>query len=93
MRALGAPATTGIRLGWTSEVRRTIARLRRQRRRLWEMSWRPCEGDGEILLLEIDLGRLAELLRRRGSYDRSFITVENAAWRRPVSGYSDRSPG
>ncbi len=42
----------------------------------------PLEGELGVLELERDLGRLGELLRRRGGYDRSFHSVSSARWRR-----------
>jgi glycosyltransferase involved in cell wall biosynthesis len=82
-RALGEPLTAELDGSWTIEVRRNLASLGRQRRRLWRMSRSPCEGDASELALEVALGRVAELLRQRWRYDRSFAAVENAAWRRP----------
>jgi glycosyltransferase involved in cell wall biosynthesis len=94
-QALGEPLAADLRWSWSAEAHRSLARLRRHRRRLWRMSRSPCEGDGSELALEVAIGRLAELLRRRGRYDRGFAAVENATWRRPgpFMPRFDRSPG
>jgi glycosyltransferase involved in cell wall biosynthesis len=94
-RALSEPLAGDLRGSWSAEVRSSLARLRRHRRSLWKMWRSPSEGDADELALEVALGRLAELLRRRGSYDRSFAALENATWRRPqpAIGESDRPLG
>ncbi len=81
-RALAGAAAAQLDSSWFSEAREIVVRLRRHRRLLWEMSRRPREGEASVLHLESDIGRLAELLRRRRRYDRSFARVDNAAWRR-----------
>ncbi|MBK8553010.1 MAG: glycosyltransferase family 2 protein [Ignavibacteria bacterium] len=40
------------------------------------------EGDPEILRIEKTLGRLSELLKIRGEYDKRINSVRNAAWRK-----------
>jgi cellulose synthase/poly-beta-1,6-N-acetylglucosamine synthase-like glycosyltransferase len=94
-RALGEPLAGDLVGSWRAEARRTLAGLYRHRRRLLSMSRSPSEGDSRELGLEVAIGRLGELLRQRGSYDRGFAALENAAWRRPrpVTPALDRLPG
>jgi len=81
VRALAGEPVDGRRVAWAHEAGRVLADLRRQARKVLR-SWRhPYEGDGEVLTLESKLGRLAELLRKRGAYDRSLRAVWHAPWR------------
>ncbi len=80
-RALEDARVGGRRRIWLGEARSVAAEISRQAGKVWE-GWRhPCEGDAEVLTLESRVGRLAELLRQRAAYDRSFDSIERAPWR------------
>ena len=80
-RALSDPDATALSGSWVTEARGLFSSLWQERDRLREIRREPHEGFGDVLELEADFGRLIELLRRRGSYDRSFAAVEAAPWR------------
>jgi glycosyltransferase involved in cell wall biosynthesis len=94
-RALGEPLSGDLRGSWSAETRSILSQLGRERGRLWKMLRSPCEGDADELALEVRIGRLAQLLRQRRSYDRGFVALANATWRRPQPSIPqfDRPPG
>jgi glycosyltransferase involved in cell wall biosynthesis len=79
--AFAGESAEGRRAVWVDEVRHVLADLRQRADKVWSTRWRPDEGDQEVLTLESKVGRLVELLRRRGAYDRSLRAVQHAPWR------------
>lgn len=79
-QALGDPAVAGRSTRWVVEARRLFTELWGERERLMEMRRDPCEGEEDVLRLELLIGRFAALLRERRRYDRSFAVIQSASW-------------
>ena len=77
--------------GWREKVRHTwewqaLSTLKQLVKRWrWVLRWvRPGhEGEEDMLWVEYQIGRLVELFRWRGRYNKSLKQVAYAAWRRP----------
>lgn len=76
-RALGLPTPSG----WAPEVR-SLARILV---RSAPAALREREGDESVLAREQQIGRLRELMRLRGAYDRRLASFQDAPWRREPS--------
>ena len=90
VRALAGEPADGRRAVWAHEVARLLAQIGKHAPQVLRSRRHPCEGDGEVLTLEFKLGRLAELLRKRSTYDRSLRAVWHAPWRRPTESTAKR---
>jgi hypothetical protein len=70
--------------GWVAAAALSGAYMTRHARTLWAARGDAREGDYTVLWLEWSAGRLRELLRQRGAYNRSFAAIEKAEWRTAV---------
>lgn len=69
---------------WRSQALKLIGKLRGYGfRKLLKVNQK--EGDPEILRLEKTLGRLNELLKIRGEYNKRIVSIRNAKWRKIFS--------
>jgi glycosyltransferase involved in cell wall biosynthesis len=80
---LGRPESFRGRLGriWQREAGAVLKNLHSRRRKLLLSFVSPLEGDPDALYIENELGRLIELIRKRGAYDRSIQEVWEASRR------------
>jgi hypothetical protein len=84
--ALGANGTAKPKSEWFGKMWkwaafRTLQDLRRQAFKFHRSLWSELEGDGEVLEIESQIGRLSELIRKRNKYDLDIRNVCEAKWR------------
>lgn len=80
----GPPSKHAGRMGliWPPKAWATLKNLLWLRRKFPLAMFSSMEGDSTALYMEKELGRLIELLKKRGVYDRSIQEVWQASWRR-----------
>jgi glycosyltransferase involved in cell wall biosynthesis len=61
---------------WKQEFLKTLMKLLRLRAWLGKALLTSCEADHQVLEVELAMGRLLELFRRRQAYDSSFLAVK-----------------
>jgi len=73
---------TGFKQKWQYQVIKLIGKLRGYGLKKLLKFNKTIEGDAEILRIEKSLGRLRELFKIRGEYNKRIISVRNAKWRK-----------
>lgn len=65
---------------WVWKLRYEVTNLFRARKKWLLSKYQVCEGDDEVLKVEILEGVIREIFRQRGNYDKHINSIRNAKW-------------